>query len=148
MSWLDDPERRRLLVQEEEETGYRFSGRANWMGDGRWLSRRIKRPVATWKVNLLMLLSLYPTAMLVAPLLQRLLPDASKASLMLLSNAACVATTSWLLVPAMSRAYRPWLEGETSRQQTWLWLASLLLWITLLWWGFSSLSPQQVTLKP
>jgi hypothetical protein len=47
----------------------------------------------------------------------------------------------------MSRAYRPWLEGETSRQQTWLWLASLLLWITLLWWGFSSLSPQQVTLK-
>ena len=73
MSWLDDPERRRLLVQEEEETGYRFSGRANWMGYGRWLSRRIKQPVATWKVNLLVLLSLYPTAMLVAPLLQRLL---------------------------------------------------------------------------
>jgi antibiotic biosynthesis monooxygenase (ABM) superfamily enzyme len=147
MSWLDDPERRRLLVQEEEETGYRFSGRANWMGYGRWLSRRIKRPVATWKVNLLVLLSLYPTAMLVAPLLQRLLPDASRASLMLLSNAACVAATSWLLVPAMSRAYRPWLEGETSPQQTWRWLASLLLWITLLWWGFSSLSPPQVTLK-
>lgn len=120
MSWLDDPERRRLLVQEEEETGYRFSGRANWMGYGRWLSRRIKRPVATWKVNLLMLLS----------------------------NAACVAATSWLLVPAMSRAYRPWLEGETSRQQTWRWLASLLLWVTVLWWGFSSLSPPQVTLKP
>ena len=120
MSWLDDPERRRLLVQEEEETGYRFSGRANWMGYGRWLSRRIKRPVATWKVNLLMLLS----------------------------NAACVAATSWLLVPAMSHAYRPWLEGDISRQQTWRWLASLLLWVTVLWWGFSSLSPPQVTLKP
>ena len=60
MSWLDDPKRRRLLLLEEEETGFRFQGRANWMGYGRWLSRRIQRRVATWKVNLLVLLTLIP----------------------------------------------------------------------------------------
>ena len=140
MSWLDDPQRRRLLLLEEEETGFRFQGRANWMGYGRWLSRRIERRVATWKVNLLVLLALYPTAMLVSPLLNRLLPQASGASLMLISNTLCVAATSWLLVPALSRVYRPWLEGNSTSVQAWLGLVSLLLWIALLWWGFNSVA--------
>ena len=78
--------------------------------------------------------------MLVSPLLKRLLPQASGASLMLISNTLCVAATSWLLVPALSRAYRPWLEGNTSSAQAWLGLISLLLWIALLWWGFNSIA--------
>ena len=139
MSWLDDPQRRQLLLQEEEEAGFRSQGQANWMGYGRWLSRRIKRSVPTWKVNLLVLLTLYPTAMLLTPLLHGLLPQASGATLMLMSNALCVAATSWLLVPAVSRAYRRWLEGETNTLQTWSSVVSLLLLIGLFWWGFSHL---------
>lgn len=137
MNWLDDPQRRRLLHQEEEETGFRFQGRANWIGYGRWLSRRIRRRVATWKVNLLVLLTLYPTVMVMSPLVLRMLPHASGATRMLISNSICVAATSWLLVPSLSRAYRPWLEDEIKPLHAWCWLLSLLLWIALLWWGFS-----------
>lgn len=139
MSWLDDPQRRQLLLQEEEEAGFRFQGHANWIGYGRWLSRRIKRPVPTWKVNMLVLLTLYPTAMLLTPVLKALLPGASGATLMLVSNTLCIAATSWLLVPAMSRAYRRWLEGDSTTLQAVASLASLLLLITLFWWGFSHL---------
>ena len=139
MSWLDDPERRQLLLQEEEEAGFRFQGQGNWFGYGRWLSRRIKRTVPTWKVNLLVLLTLYPTAMLLTPLLHGFFPHASGSTLMLVSNALCVAATSWLLVPTVSRAYRRWLEGDTSPIQTWGALVSLLVLIALFWWGFSNL---------
>lgn len=139
MSWLDDPQRRRLLLQEEEEAGFRFQGQGNWFGYGRWLSRRIKRTVPTWKVNLLVLLTLYPTAMLLTPLLHALFPNASGSTQMLVSNALCVAATSWLLVPAVSRAYRRWLEGESNGLQTWSALMSLLVLIALFWWGFSHL---------
>lgn len=139
MSWLDDPQRRQLLLQEEEEAGFRFQGHANWIGYGRWLSRRIKRPVPTWKVNMLVLLTLYPTAMLLTPVLHALLPGASGATLMLVSNTLCIAATSWLLVPAVSRAYRRWLEGDSTTLQAVASLASLLLLITLFWWGFSHL---------
>ena len=139
MSWLDDPERRRLLLQEEEEAGFRFEGQGNWFGYGRWLSRRIKRTVPTWKVNLLVLLTLYPTAMLLTPLLHALFPHASGATQMLVSNALCIATTSWLLVPAVSRAYRRWLEADSTPFQTWGALVSLLALIALFWWGFTNL---------
>jgi antibiotic biosynthesis monooxygenase (ABM) superfamily enzyme len=140
MSWLDDPERRRLLLQEEEETGFRFKGRANWIGYGRWLSSRIRRPVPTWKVNLMVLVTLYPTAMLLTPILHGLFPKASGATLMLVSNALCVAATSWLLVPAASRAYRRWLEGDTNALQTLAALASLVGVFVVTWWGFSHLA--------
>lgn len=139
MSWLDDPQRRQLLLQEEEEAGFRFQGQGNWFGYGRWLSRRIKRTVPTWKVNLLVLLTLYPTAMLLTPVLHGLFPHASGSTLMLVSNALCIAATSWLLVPAVSRAYRRWLEGDTNPTETWGALVSLLLLIALFWWGFSNL---------
>lgn len=138
MNWLDNPQRRRLLVQEEEEAGFRFQGKANWMGYGRWLSRRIKRRVPTWKVNLMVLLTLYPSAMLLAPVLRGLLPGASAATLMLVSNTLCIAATSWVLVPGVSRAYRRWLEGDTPPIQAWISLLSLAGLLTLLWWGFSS----------
>jgi|Laugresu1bdmlbsd_1035121.scaffolds.fasta_scaffold08911_3 antibiotic biosynthesis monooxygenase (ABM) superfamily enzyme len=139
MSWLDDPQRRQLLLLEEEEAGFRSQGQGNWFGYGRWLSRRIKRSVPTWKVNLLVLLTLYPTAMLLTPVLHGLFPRASGSTLMLVSNALCVAATSWLLVPAVSRAYRRWLEGESNTLQTLGSVVSLLLLIALFWWGFSNL---------
>ena len=138
MNWLDHPKRRRLLLKEEEEAGFHFQGKANWMGYGRWLSQRIRRAVPTWKVNLMVLLTLYPSAMLLSPVLRRLLPDASAATLMLVSNTLCVAATSWLLVPGISRVYRRWLEGDSTALQSWGYLASLAGLLTLLWWGFSS----------
>jgi antibiotic biosynthesis monooxygenase (ABM) superfamily enzyme len=140
MSWLDDPERRRILLQEEEETGFQFKGRANWTGYGRWLSSRIRRPVPTWKVNLMVLLTLYPTAMLLTPILHELFPRAPGATLMLVSNTICVAATSWLLVPAVSRVYRRWLEGDTNTLQTVAALASLVGVFVAMWWGFSHLA--------
>ena len=140
MSWLDDPQRRQLLLREEEEAGFRFRGGANWMGYGRWLSRRIRRSVPTWKVNLMVLITLYPTAMLLTPILHGLFPRASGATLMLISNTLCIAATSWLLVPAVSRAYRRWLEGDTNAVQAVAALASLTGIVVIMWWGFSNLA--------
>jgi antibiotic biosynthesis monooxygenase (ABM) superfamily enzyme len=139
INWLDDPQRRRLLLQEEEEAGFRFQGQGNWFGYSRWLSRRIKSRVTTWKVNLIVVFTLYPTAMMLTPMLRAMFPNASGSTQMLVSNILCVAATSWLLVPTVSRTYRSWLEGEGSALQSGGSLLSLVLLIALFWWAFSNL---------
>jgi antibiotic biosynthesis monooxygenase (ABM) superfamily enzyme len=88
----------------------------------------------------MVLLTLYPTAMLLTPILHGLFPKASGATLMLVSNTICVAATSWLLVPAVSRVYRRWLEGDTNTLQTIAALASLMGVFVAMWWGFSNLA--------
>jgi antibiotic biosynthesis monooxygenase (ABM) superfamily enzyme len=138
-AWLDHPKRRRLIVDEEEQARFRFRGQANWMGYGRWLSRNVRRPTPTWKVNILVLLTLYPTVMALTPVLHLTLKGASLPTVMLVSNALCVATTSWLLVPVLSRLYLRWLEGDLSNRGALLALGSLLAALVLLWAGFQQL---------
>ena len=70
-----------------------------------------------WKINLLVLLTLYPTAMLLTPLLHLLFRGFGLPAMMLISNILCVAATSWLLVPLASRFYLRWLEGDTTPRQ-------------------------------
>ena len=126
IDWLDHPERRRLINLEEEQSGFTFRGHGNWDGYSRWLSSRVTTEPPKWKVNLLVLLTLYPTAMLLTPALHAVFPGFRMPSLMLISNALCVAATSWLLVPFASRLTLPWLEGELSPPRRALTLAALL----------------------
>lgn len=113
-SWLDHPERRRLLNLEEEQTGFAFRGHGNWEGYSRWLSQSVTTQPPKWKVNLLVLLTLFPTVMVLTPLLHAVLGGWAFPSVMLVSNALCVAATSWILVPFVSRFYLRWLEGSLS----------------------------------
>jgi antibiotic biosynthesis monooxygenase (ABM) superfamily enzyme len=113
VQWLDHPERRRLLNLEEKEAGFAFHGHGNWEGYARWLPRQLSAEPPKWKVNLLVLLTLYPTAMLLTPLLHFVMRGAGLPISMLVSNAICVAATSWVLVPFVSRFYLGWLSGES-----------------------------------
>jgi antibiotic biosynthesis monooxygenase (ABM) superfamily enzyme len=125
VQWLDHPERRRLLHREEEEAGFAFRGHGNWEGYSRWLPRRLSAEPPKWKVNLLVLLTLYPMAMLLTPLMHLVLRGAGLPGTMLVSNALCVAGTSWVLVPFVSRFYLRWLAGEAGPLERLLATASL-----------------------
>lgn len=139
ISWLDNPERRRLVNLEEEEAGFAFRGHGNWDGYSRWLSKRVTTEPPKWKVNLLVLLTLYPTAMLLTPLLHLTLKGYSSPSLMLISNAICVAATSWMFVPFVSRFYLRWLEGSSSLWRRTIAMTSLVLLLVILLFLFQSL---------
>jgi antibiotic biosynthesis monooxygenase (ABM) superfamily enzyme len=139
IDWLDHPERRRLLNLEEEQAGFTFRGHGNWEGYSRWLSSRVTTEPPKWKVNLLVLLTLYPTAMLLTPLLHRVFQGFGMPSLMLISNVLCVAATSWVLVPFVSRFYLRWLEGESPPRARLFAVASLLALLAILLAVFQSL---------
>lgn len=138
ITWLDNPERRRLLNQEEEQAGFAFRGHGNWEGYSRWLSRRLTTEPPKWKVNLLVLLTLYPTAMILTPLLHLALEGVGFPSVMLISNVLCVAATSWVLVPFVSRFYLCWLEGESGARDTLIAMTSLVVLLVILWLAFQS----------
>lgn len=139
ISWLDHPERRRMLNLEEDLAGFAFKGHGNWDGYSRWLSRSVSKPAPKWKVNLLVLLTLYPTAMLLTPLLHITLKGFGLPGVMLISNILCVAATSWILVPFVSHFYAQWLEGNLKPLPRALALASLLFLLALLFGIFQNL---------
>jgi antibiotic biosynthesis monooxygenase (ABM) superfamily enzyme len=139
INWLEHPERRRLLRLEEEQNDFHYSGHGNWQSYGRWLARSITKKTPKWKVSLLVLLTLYPTVMLLTPLLHLSLKGVAYPVVMLISNSLCVAATSWILVPTLSRFYSDWLQGNLGRLQRWLALASLIILFILLLNGFLAL---------
>lgn len=139
VNWLDNPERRRLLNLEEEQAGFAFRGHGNWEGYARWLSPRLTTEPPKWKVNLLVLLTLYPVAMLLTPLLHLTLRGFGLPSVMLISNILCVAATSWVLVPFASRFYLRWLEGKSGTWHDIAAVASLFAIIAILFSIFQAL---------
>lgn len=132
ISWLDNPQRRHLLNLEEQEANFTFQGHGNWDGYSRWLSSRLTTQPPKWKVNLLVLLTLYPTVMVLTPILHLTLKGFSFPSVMLISNALCVAATSWVLVPFVSRFYLRWLDGDLNTTNRALAVASLVLLLAIL----------------
>lgn len=139
VQWLDHPERRRLLNLEEKEAGFAFHGHGNWEGYARWLPRQLSAEPPKWKVNLLVLLTLYPTAMLLTPLLHLVMRGAGLPVSMLVSNAICVAATSWVLVPFVSRFYLGWLSGEADGRSRAIAAGSLALLFTAMFLVFEML---------
>ncbi len=123
LGWMDSQERRFILNPAERE-GYRFEGSADWDGYAQWLSQSVRKRVPVWKMNLLVLLVLYPTVMILNALLRPVPWDFPAA--LLLGNFCSVAITGWLLVPWASRVYRAWAEGTGSRRSQWLALASIV----------------------
>lgn len=124
MGWMDCQERRDLLCA-AERGGYRYEGRSDWEGYARWLGEAGGASVPVWKVNLLVLLVLYPTVAVLRVLLKPLPLDGPTG--LLLGNVCTVALTGWWLVPWVSRLCRPWLEATASRHHQRLTLASILV---------------------
>lgn len=124
MGWMDSQERRDLL-NPAEHGGYRYVGSSDWDGYARWLSGAVSRQVPAWKVNLIVLLVLYPTVMVLGVVLRPLPLDAPTG--LLLGNLCSVALTGWLLVPWASRLLQPWLEGTATRRARSLTLSGILV---------------------
>jgi antibiotic biosynthesis monooxygenase (ABM) superfamily enzyme len=138
-TWLDHPERRQILLMEEQEAGFTFKGHANWDGYSRWLSREVRKEAPKWKVTLLVLLTLYPTAMLLTPILHLALHGWGLPGVMLISNILCVAITSWLLVPFASQLSARWLEGDLQPARQTMVLVFFIFLLALFFFAFQSL---------
>ncbi|QUS61023.1 hypothetical protein [Synechocystis sp. PCC 7338] len=130
IGWLDNPERRRV-IHLEENAGYKFQGQVSTEGYSRWLKQKLSQPSPVWKINLLVLLVLYPTVMGLNLLLHK--PDLIDfPTWMLFSNFCSVAITGWFAVPWVSGIYQRWLEGQGTKKEQSLALASIILALLLL----------------
>jgi len=125
LKWLESKERRDLL-QLEEGKGYEFEGNVNAEGYARWLSRDLTKPSPVWKINLLVLLVLYPTVMIITLLLKR--PTyVDFPTWMLLGNFCSVVITGWVAVPWVSRIYQQWLEGKGTKKEQMIALITIVV---------------------
>jgi antibiotic biosynthesis monooxygenase (ABM) superfamily enzyme len=119
LAWMESEERQTILREAQEADGFRYAGRTNWQGYARWLVGEQAARTPIWKSNLLVLLVLYPTVMLLAPLLRNL--PLERPGAVLLSTSLSVAITGW------------WLTGRASHGQRTCSLLSILLALALMW---------------
>lgn len=127
VGWMDSPQRRRLL-QQAHQAGGGFQAHTNWRGYALWLARSTQGPPPAWKINLLVLLVLYPSVLVMARLLRDL--PADPPTTLLLANIATVSLTGWWLVPLVQRLYGGWLERRPGSY--WRWAAPLSIAAVLL----------------
>ncbi|MGI0481584.1 hypothetical protein ACN4EE_12425 [Geminocystis sp. CENA526] len=121
--WIDSKERRELLYALENK-GYQFQGKANFESYNQWIKQSVSNPSPLWKINLLVLLVLYPTVMLFNLLLKK--PSfLDFPTWMLFGNFCSVAITGWFAVPWVSRLYHQWLEGKGTKKEQLLALISI-----------------------
>ncbi|BAQ66284.1 hypothetical protein [Geminocystis sp. NIES-3709] len=125
INWIDSKERRELLYG-VENNGYQFKGEANFESYTRWIKQSVSNPSPVWKINLLVLLVLYPTVMLFNLLLKK--PSSIDfPTWMLFGNFCSVAITGWFAVPWVSRLYQKWLEDKGTKKEQLLALISIFL---------------------
>ncbi|BAQ61030.1 hypothetical protein GM3708_1436 [Geminocystis sp. NIES-3708] len=125
INWIDSKERRELLYA-EENNGYQFKGEANFGSYTSWIKQSVNNSSPVWKINLLVLLVLYPTVMLFNLLLKK--PSLIDfPTWMLFGNFCSVAITGWFAVPWISRLYQNWLESEGTKKEQLLALTSIFL---------------------
>lgn len=107
--WLESDERKEALMRleplfEADRTINIVGGFAGWFGqtDG--------RPIPTWKQASLILLALYPTALVIGYIRAWLLPGVSTPVATLIGNAGGVLVLSWWLMPWLTNRFSDWLR--------------------------------------
>lgn len=114
-AWLHSPERL-ALVDEIGQYVEEFDVRSVGSSFGSWFSFNMVegRAVPNWKQAMTVLLTLYPTVMI---LLMTQAAEFSKVPLYLatfVSNAVSVSALTWLLMPIATRGLRTWLSPTAS----------------------------------
>lgn len=139
VAWMVSRERIQLL-QVMDGLGYSYSAETNWRGYASWIAGQAEGgdPPPTWKVNLLVLLCLYPTVLILNSLINPL--GLGYSTSILLGNICSVALTGWLLVPAAQRCFERWMTGRSSRRNNQLSLLSIAALLLLSWMISSGLS--------
>lgn len=107
--WLGSDERHRVLAEidpivESERTVNVVGGFAGWFSGAASTTPR------RWKQATLVLLALYPTALVLGLINDELYPDLAGPLAVLVGNVAGVAILSWILMPALTRRFDGWLR--------------------------------------
>ena len=123
---------RSQLLKAMDGLGYSCSAETNWKGYAAWVAedQQAEAP-PTWKVNLLVLLCLYPTVLILNSLINPL--GLGYSSSILVGNICSVALTGWLLVPAAQRLYSRWISGRSRGRESQLALLSIAALLVLSW---------------
>jgi hypothetical protein len=126
-SWLDSTERRELLAG-LQPTVDRVDVRQAGGSFGAWFAPAETGQAAppNWKQAMTVLLTLYPTVMVLTLFLSPHLP-LSMSTGMFVSNVVSVAALTWLLMPLANRALTRWLAPEASARTTALGSALLVV---------------------
>lgn len=107
--WLSSDERRDLLAAiDEHVAGDRTLSVVG--GFGGWFDSPDAPVVKRWKQACVVLLGLYPTALVLGRLREAIVPDIGFAAGTFLGNAIGVAILSWILMPWLTRRLEPWLQ--------------------------------------
>ena len=131
VGWMVSRERSELL-KAMDGLGYSCSAETNWKGYAAWVAEDQQSDAPpTWKVNLLVLLCLYPTVLILNSLIDPL--GLGYSSSILVGNMCSVALTGWLLVPAAQRLYGRWISGRSGRRASQLTLLSIATLLLLSW---------------
>lgn len=108
-AWLNSDVRRSLLA--ELEPFLQTARTVNVVGGfAGWFDRPDEPAVKRWKQASLVLMGLYPTALVLTILRTSLLPDLGLAFNVLLANIAGVALLTWIVMPLLTRVFDGWLR--------------------------------------
>lgn len=107
--WLNSDERQKVLNRlqplfESDRTMNIVGGFAGWFGNPG------DQPVRTWKQGALILLALYPTALVIGVIRDLLLPDIPGPLATFIGNAGGVIVLTWWLMPILTARYANWLR--------------------------------------
>lgn len=110
-AWVSSPVRARWLAQVEplvegQDQAQLISGLEALFG---LLPPSVAPPPPVWKVAVSVLVGLYPTSLLNAVFLTPLLQELPLAIRVLVSVVAVVALMTWVVMPLVTRALKPWL---------------------------------------
>lgn len=108
-TWLDSSERQEALARlrplfASDRTMNIVGGFAGWFGNAP------DRPVRTWKQGALILLALYPTALVIGFLRDLAAPDLPGPVATFIGNAGGVIVLTWWLMPILTRRFSEWLR--------------------------------------
>jgi len=131
VGWIVSRQRSQLL-KAMDGLGYSCSAETNWKGYAAWVADDQQDDAPpTWKVNLLVLLCLYPTVLILNSLINPL--GLGYSSSILVGNICSVALTGWLLVPGAQRLYNRWISGRSRGRDSQLALLSIAALLLMSW---------------
>ncbi len=131
VGWMVSRKRSQLL-RAMDGLAYSCSAETNWKGYAAWVAEDQQTDAPpTWKVNLLVLLCLYPTVLILNSLINPL--GLGYSSAILVGNICSVGLTGWLLVPTAQRVYARWISGRNSGRYNQLTLLSIAALLLLSW---------------
>ena len=114
--WLESDERKRLVTQFQQAFGdhvrvnypTELAGFTAWLTPGHQAESNGEVP--RWKMNLIVLVVLYPLTLTLVKYMPQWLPNADRPTLQLLVAAIAVSAMGFLLIPVMGRIFNPWLN--------------------------------------